>query len=199
MAINGTVAGRGLLEFFDSSLEALRDTDGLILDLRKAGGGNTGVVEGIIGRLIDRERVYQRTMPHNGKPFLSRVRPRGEWQYERPLVVLVNRWTGSAGEGLAISLDALDRATVVGTKMAGLEGSVLTMRMPQTGIAFQCTKQKVFNGTLTGDPAAQEFTGSSRSAYTPPVLVDPNTEALNESEDPILEKGLEVLGRATSP
>ena len=195
VAINGTLAGLGLLEVFDAALKALRESDGLILDLRRAGGGNTGIVEGIIGRLIDRERVYQRTVPRNGEPFLSRVKPIGEWQYEQPLVVLVNRWTGSAGEGLAISLDALGRATVVGTKMAGLEGSVYTMRMPHTGIGFQCTKQRVFNGTLKGDPATQKFNGSSRRAYTPSVLVDPLSEAWRKWEDPILEKGLEVLGK----
>lgn len=194
VAINGTLVDNGLLKSFDDALEELSETDGLILDLRKVGGGNTGVVEGIIGRLINRERVYQRTVPRNGEPFLSRVGPRGEWQYEQPLVVLVNRWTGSAGEGLAISLDALDRATVVGTKMAGLEGSVLTVRMPNSGIGYQCTNQKIFNGTLKGDPASREFVGSSRSAYTPSVLVDPMTVAWGESEDPILEKGLEALG-----
>ena len=60
VVISGTLAGRGLLELFDAALEALRDTGGLILDLRRVGGGNTGIVEGIIGRLIDRERVYQK-------------------------------------------------------------------------------------------------------------------------------------------
>lgn len=194
VAINGSLVCDGLLELFDFALEELSESDGLILDLRKVGGGNTGVVEGIIGRLIDRERVYQQTVLRNGEPFLSRVRPRGKWQYERPLVVLVNRWTGSAGEGLAISLDAIDRATVVGTKMAGLEGSVLTMRMPNSGIGFQCTNQKIFNGTLKGDRESQRFVGSSRSAYVPSVLVDPMMEARGESEDPILEKGMEVLG-----
>ena len=193
--INGDLADRRLLELFDAALDAFRDTAGLILDLRRVGGGNTGIVEGIIGRLIDRERVYQRTVPRNGEPFLSRVQPGGEWQYKQPVVILVNRWTGSAGEGLAISLDALGRATVVGTKMAGLEGSVYTMRMPHTGIGFQCTKQKVFNGTLMGDPASREFTGSSRSAYIPSVLVETMTKTLHADEDPILEKGLKVLGK----
>ena len=61
-----TLVDNGLLKSFDAALEELSETDGLILDLRKVGGGNTGVVEGIIGRLIDRERVYQRTVPRNG-------------------------------------------------------------------------------------------------------------------------------------
>ncbi len=191
--INGDLADRRLLELFDAALDALRDTGGLILDLRRVGGGNTAVVEGIIGRLIDRERVYQRTVPRRGRPFLSGVEPGGEWQYKQPVVILVNRWTGSAGEGLAISLDALGRATVVGTAMAGLEGSVYTMRIPHTGIGFQCTKQKVFNGTLKRDPASREFAGSSRSAYIPSVVVDPLKADCGDSEDPILKKGIEVL------
>ena len=193
VTINGDLADRRLLELFDAALDALRDTGGLILDLRSVGGGNTGVVEGIIGRLIDRERVYQRTVPRNGDPFLSRVKPGGEWQYKQPVVILVNRWTGSAGDGLAISLDALGRATVVGTRMAGLEGSVYTMRMPHTGIGFQCIKQKVFNGTLKGDPASREFVGSSRRAYIPSVVIDPLPTDRMDSEDPILKKGIEVL------
>ena len=196
VAITGTLEGRGLLEDFDSRLEALRETAGLILDLRRVGGGNTGIVEGIIGRLIDRERVYQRTVPRDGTPFLSGVRPRGEWQYRHPVVILANRWTGSAGEGLAISLDAIGSATVVGTKMAGLEGSVYTMRMPHTGIGFQCTRQRVFNGTLKGDPTSREFAGSSRSAYTPSVVIDPLKPGCGDSEDPILRKGIEVLSGA---
>ena len=193
MVINGSLADTGLLELFDSAHDDLSETDGLILALRRVGGGNTGIVEGIIGRLIDRERVYQKTVPRNGDPFLTRVKPRGGWQYNQPVGVLVNRWTGSAGEGLAISLDAIDRATVVGTKTAGLEGSVYTMRMPNTGFGFQCTKQKIFNGTLKGDSESREFVGSSRSAYTPSELVNPMTEAWSESEDQILKKGVEVL------
>ena len=75
LIINGDLAGRRLLALFDAALNTFRDAAGLILDLRRVGGGNTGIVEGIIGRLIDRERVYQRTVPRRGRPFLSRVEP----------------------------------------------------------------------------------------------------------------------------
>ena len=37
-----------------------------------------------------------------------------------PVVVLVDHWTGSMGEGIAIGMDGLKRATIVGTEMAGL-------------------------------------------------------------------------------
>lgn len=215
LAINTSLDDE-LVADFDASLKELSDTEGLIIDLRKVGGGHTGGIEGIIGRLIDRERVYQKTVPRNGDPYLSRVYPRGDWHfnrpianwlnhfvsqilptfnwhYKQPIVILVNPWTGSAGEGVAISLEVLGRATVVGTKMAGLDGSVYTMQMPHTEIGFQISKQKVFNGTLQGDLPTSEFIGSSRKEYTPSVLIDLSAEEYNDSKDPILKKGLEVL------
>ncbi len=33
--------------------------------------------------------------------------------YTKPLVVLVNHWTGSVGEGIAKGFDALKRATII--------------------------------------------------------------------------------------
>ena len=44
-------------------------------------------------------------------------------------------------------------------------------------------------------PASREFVGSSRSAYTPSVLVETMTKTWREDEDPILKKGLKVLGK----
>jgi carboxyl-terminal processing protease len=43
-------------------------------------------------------------------------------------VVLVGRWTASMGEGMAIGLDAMKRATIVGTRMAGLNGAVFDLQ-----------------------------------------------------------------------
>ena len=166
---------------FDEALRAFRQTDGLLIDLRRVGGGHTGGVEGVAGRLLRRRRVYQRTEPRRGEIFLSRVYPRvdwhlahpaagwlnaiassvfpwGTWSYDAPVVLLVHPWTGSAGEGLAISLEALERTVVVGTPMAGLDGSVFNDRLPNTKIGFQISKQKVLNGTIAGQTG--QFVGS---------------------------------------
>ena len=40
------------------------------------------------------------------------------------------------GEGIAIGFDAMKRATIAGTKMAGLLGEIFTFRMPETKIPF---------------------------------------------------------------
>jgi carboxyl-terminal processing protease len=192
---------------FDSALDALRDTRGLVLDLREtAGGGNTGVAEPILGRLITRAQGYQRVVPRAGSPSLRVVHPRGPWAYTRPVVVLVGRWTGSMGEGMAVGLDALrggggrrargrrPRAIVVGTRMAGLAGAVEDVTLPCTGVRV-------------GLPTARllHVDGTPRERWAPPVVVDlaaaERTGAprsglpadASEDRDVVLARGLAVL------
>lgn len=147
---------------FDSALASLRDTRGLVLDLRNTpGGGNTDVAEPILGRLITRAAGYQRVVPREGAAYVRTVQPRGPWEYVAPVVVLVGRWTGSMGEAMAIGLDGMHRAKVIGTPMAGLAGAVDDVTLPCSGISL-------------GLPTARllHLDGTPRERWVPPVLVD---------------------------
>lgn len=100
---------------FDAALDGLRTTRGLIIDLRDIPkGGNTDVAEPIMGRLIERRAGYQQVVPLREPAYVKEVAPRGEWTYKSHVVVLVGRWTASMGEGMAVGLDGMKRATVVG-------------------------------------------------------------------------------------
>jgi carboxyl-terminal processing protease len=169
---------------FDAALLQFRRGRGLVLDLRDtAAGGDTEVAEPIMGRLVDRTLPYQRVQPVHGKPWLARVHPRGPFTYRAPLVVLVSRWTGSMGEGMAIGLDGMHRATVVGTRMAGLNGGVFRHHLPAANLDY----------TLPGE-ALLHLDGRPRERYVPSVNVDLVTAAAAATEgDPILAAGLEQL------
>jgi carboxyl-terminal processing protease len=124
---------------FDAALLGLQGARGLILDLRNTpSGGDTDVAEPILGRFVATPGAYQRVFdPGPGKQFprdswLKTVAPRGPLVTAR-LVVLVDHWTGSMGEGVAIGLDGMHRATVVGTRMAGLSGGTGRFVLPHTG------------------------------------------------------------------
>lgn len=118
---------------FDAALEQVKTTRGLIIDLRATqSGGNTSVAEPIMRRLIERRMPYQKGTPMHGESWTREVSPRGGWTYKAPVVVLVGRWTASMGEGIAIGLDGMRRATVVGTRMAGLNGAVFDLQLPNT-------------------------------------------------------------------
>ena len=94
-----------------------------------------------MGRFISEAQPYQRhDLPTEMREYGIRqfwaeyVGPRGPFSYDAPLVVLVGRWTGSMGEGLAIGLDGMDRATVIGMPMARLRGALYEHILPHTGI-----------------------------------------------------------------
>ncbi len=166
---------------FDAALERLRASRGLILDLRNTpAGGNTDVAEPIMGRFITAREGYQRVAPRRGRPYTREVSPRGPWSYTRPLTVLVGRWTGSMGEGMAIGLDGMKRATVIGSPMAGLAGAVEEVRLPCSGL-------------VVGYPAARllHLDGTPRERFVPPILVPPSPPGT----DAALERAVEVLLR----
>lgn len=170
---------------FDAALTGLRASRGLVLDLRDIPrGGNTDVAEPILGRLIDRRSGYQQVVPLHGPSYIKEVSPRGDWTYRAPIVVLVNRWTASMGEGMAIGLDGMKRATIVGTQMAGLNGGIFNLELPQTkiGVSYAGERLNYINGT-------------PREKFVPPVLVNLMDKSLRPFDDPILEIGYRRLNK----
>jgi C-terminal processing protease CtpA/Prc len=165
---------------FDAALEQVKRTRGLIIDLRATqSGGNTSVAEPVMGRLVKRRTPYQKGSPVRGGAWTREVAPRGGWTYGAPVVVLVGRWTASMGEGIAIGLDGMRRATVVGTRMAGLNGAVFDLQLPNTGIRLNYAAEKLFH--LNGTP---------REDFVPPVEVKLTGK---EANDVILAAGIRTL------
>jgi carboxyl-terminal processing protease len=168
---------------FDAALEGLRASRGLVLDLRDIPrGGNTDVAEPIMGRLIERRTGYQQVVPLHAPAYIKEVAPRGDWAYKAPVVVLVNRWTASMGEGMAIGLDGMKRATVVGTRMAGLNGGIFDLQLPRTKIGVAYAGERL-----------NHIDGTPREDFVPPVLVNLMNRRLSRYHDPIFEVGYKEL------
>lgn len=154
--INNSLGNDDLIKAFDNAIENLWNTKALIIDLRETpSGGNTVVARAIMSRFIQKEMPYQKhSLPVEEKQYgvkrswVEFVSPRGKI-YTKPVVILVGRWTGSMGEGIAIGFDGLKRAKIVGDKMAGLLGAIYSFTMPETNIGFSIPVEKLFhiNGT----------------------------------------------------
>lgn len=135
---NNSLSNPATVSAFNEALNDLRQTNGLIIDLRGTpGGGNTSVAEPILGRFISKRTAYQRTVSPTGTKIDRIVKPSGPWTYEKPIVVLVGRWTGSMGEGMAIGFDGMGRASVMGSKMAGLAGGTEAIKLKETGLELR--------------------------------------------------------------
>lgn len=173
--INNSLGNSGLIEAFDTALNSLMRTKGLILDLRETpGGGNTTIARAIMGRFVNKELPYQKHIytaeeKETGirRSTIELVSPRQK-TYTRPVVVLVGNWTGSMGEGIAIGFDGMKRAKIVGTKMAGLLGEIYSFETPSTKIpfSFPCVQ-------------LQHINGQPREDFIPTILVTDQKQTLN--------------------
>jgi C-terminal processing protease CtpA/Prc len=175
---------------FDTALASLRDTRGLILDLRDTpSGGNSTVALGILGRFVTTRLPYQRhRIPRYGKTdvernWLEEVAPRGPFAYRGRLVVLVDHWTGSMGEGMAIGFDAMRRGTVIGTTMGQLAGAGGDLVLPRTGLAVTVPMEQLFH-----------VNGTPRHEWAPKVIVAPVNR--DTEGDPILTRARTFLKAA---
>lgn len=187
--LNNSLGDTDTIGAFDAALLALRQTKGLILDLRDTpGGGTTVVARGIMGRLVRAEAPYQKHADSGEQrstgirhAWLELVSPRGPFTYTELAVVLIDHWTGSMGEGMAIGLSAMHRARTVGTRMAGLLGAKRTWELPNTHIAASYAAEKLF--TVKDVP---------RERVAPDVPVDLR---IQKGADPILRAGLREVTR----
>lgn len=165
---NNSLGDSATIAAFDEAMATVAASDRLVLDLRDTpSGGNTTVARAIMGWFVSEPRGYQ---IHNrpaeeretGIPrqWVEQVLPRtGRYRAVLP-TVLVGRWTGSMGEGMAIGLAALG-AMVEGRRMAGLLGSVEDLQVGQTDLFVKLPTERLFS-----------VTGSPREAFVPNALAD---------------------------
>ena len=186
LRIENSLGNSDLIAEFDKALEQTKGVRGLILDLRNTpSGGNTDVAEPILGRFVSGRPGYQRVFrPGRGRTlkkdsYVRWVRARGPWRVASNLVVLCSRWTGSMGEGMTIGLDAMGRAEIVGTRMAGLCGATEGFKLPKSGIGVNFPTERLYH--LNGTP---------REKFVPRNLVD---LATTTGDDPILARGVAAL------
>jgi carboxyl-terminal processing protease len=170
--IDNSLGNTALIAAFDRAVDRFRDTRGLVLDLTDTpSGGNTSVARAILGHFVHAAIPYH-AIPYQEIDYpdeersygvrraqLDLVFPRGT-PYDRPVAVLVNPWTGSVGEALAIGFAAATPDRVIGNKMAGLLGAICTYVTPNAGIGFAVPCQRTF--TVAGRPR-EDFTPSTGS------------------------------------
>ena len=125
------------------AFESFRDqgVDGLVIDLRNNPGGLLDQVVSIADELLPTGViVYVKDRDGSRQDYYS-----DEEYYDVPVVVLVNDMSASASEILALSMQAFDRATVIGTNTygKGIVQSLITF--PEDSAGIQLTTSSYFD------------------------------------------------------
>ncbi len=175
--INNSLGNSDLVNEFDMAIDELQNTHALILDLRNTpNGGNTDVAEPIMGRFITETKGYQ-ICENKEKRYTKEIRPRKKL-YAKPLYVLVGRWTGSMGEGIAIGFDGMKRATIIGTEMSRLAGGIHTISLLNSDFGYQIPVEKMYH-----------LNGQLRETFVPQEYVN----QLNLDKDYFIEHALQII------
>ena len=186
--INNSLGNNNLVNEFDKTLNDLSNTKGLIIDLRNTiFGGNSYEARGIMSRFINEPMPYQKhsfmakssNNPDIERSWVEYVSPRLE-QYKNSVVILVGRWTGSMGEGLAIGFEGMERAEIVGSEMRRLAGEVYDFGFRHQKYGYKLSTAKLYH-----------INGTIREEYIPTNYVRQTTT----KKDEILEKGIELINK----
>jgi hypothetical protein len=111
-----------LINEFPGVLEYLKNTKGLILDIRQKRGGDYQNIEAVVTRFLSEPLVRNDAYTYGEKWVLPPFQPQGPFQYTNPVVILINGSTFSAGEFTTEILKQLPQVTAVGDTTGG--GSV---------------------------------------------------------------------------
>tara|TARA_Y100000782_G_scaffold112941_1_gene144377 strand:+ start:1622 stop:2848 length:1227 start_codon:yes stop_codon:yes gene_type:complete len=186
ITINNSLGNNTLITAFDEALDALKNTNGLIIDLRNTvDGGNSYVAKGILSRFVDEPLPYQQhsfieqydNQPPIKRMWIEHVSPRGI-AYTKPVILLVGRWTGSMGEGLSIGFDGTESAQIVGTEMERLCGEINGFSFINLSYGYSIPTARLFH-----------INGTPREEYVPDNYVRQTTLEIDEA----LQKAFELF------
>ena len=172
-------------------LEYLKNTKGLIIDIRQKRGGGYDNVEAVVSRFIteplERPDFYCLGEKWDLPPF----QPQGPFTYTNPVVVLINGSTFSAGELCTEIMKQLPNVTAVGDTTGG--GSAGSQDNPPNarGEYYLPSGKMIYIGTIDlrrYDGFPWEWLG------VPPDIRVVQTEAdIKQGRDMQLEYAIQLL------
>ena len=196
VALN-SFGGEDAWQGFVSAYDSIADTDALILDVRRNGGGDSQYGWNILGYLTDTvfqtgtsfSRLYSPLRRARGEGVVLESvgegtwSPQGEQVYTKPVVVLTSGRTFSAAEDFAVAFDAMQRGTLIGETTGGSTGQPLVFSVPGGIMARVCVKRDTYAD-------GQEWVGQG---IAPDIEVHPKVADLRQGRDTVLEAALEYL------
>ena len=164
-------------------LAELRDTDGLVLDLRQNGGGTNPGVDRLAKFLMAEPGLLAVTTPRQGERREWRYQASGDDAYRGRLAIIVDQASGSASEVFTAAMQELGRAVVVGR--------------PSYGGVLNSTQQPLPTGGVLQYPHSDMTTPKGNRVegrgVVPDVAVELRRADLLAGRDTVLERAVEVV------
>ncbi len=178
---------------FDAVLEKMRDTSGLIIDVRDNSGGFGTAQPAIIGRFIMRRTLVAKSYVRSGsghgdfKELDDYCVPTGNWQYTKPVALLINAVTGSASDLFTCRFKSARRPIIIGTTTHGnLTGTGVYVQLPCNLVV------RISNGYIS-DVTGRLIEGNGTE---PQIKVEPTVKDIIVGTDPVIDRAIQECMKA---
>jgi carboxyl-terminal processing protease len=179
--INNSLGNADLPDAFGKLLTRAKDAKALILDLRNTpSGGDSSIAKPLMAWFVKGRRGYQKHQ-RGDRTWIEQVDGRRD-HFDGRLIVLVDHWTGSMGEGTAIGLRSAAGALLVGTRMAGLRGAIESFNLPCLGASVRLPVERLYS-----------VEGTPRELAVPDVEIGEAELAAAGEEDAVLGRALAMV------
>jgi hypothetical protein len=177
-------------------LEQMRDTRGLIVDVRLNGGGSEDLAEEVAGRFLEKEFVYAFSQFRNGPSHTNlteklerRISSNGPWRYDRPVVLLIGQKCMSSNESFIAMMSGAQQVTVMGDHTCGSSGNPKIIHLP---LDMTVSVPRWIDYLPDGTPLDER-------GFQPQIVFDPSPGAFEGLRDDLLTAALARLGSAPLP
>src|SRR6266849_3926403 len=189
---------RPITKEFRQALQKFRDAPGLIVDLRRNGGGDLAVVLPIAGYFFGKKTLFAKDSTRTGKPLSSYVglfklplqlyvgRP-GDQIYSGPVAVLVDAHSASSSEVFAAGMQDTQRAKIFGSQSCGCVLGIAKPRVMKGGSVLEMSEVLWFS------PKGRKLEGTG---IIPDQVVVPTMFDLQRGRDAVLAEADKTLVKA---
>lgn len=175
---------------FDYFFEYMKDTEGIIIDVRNNPGGNDQESVYIAGRFAKESKIGFSFRLKNGpehdnftKFYEYKIEPQGTSQYTKGVAVMTHRFSVSAAETFTMAMSELDNVILVGDTTSGAFSDM--------------TKRELPNGWIytisIGDWRASDGKSYEGIGFPPDYVVKNDSVDLLNGKDEALEKAITLL------
>jgi hypothetical protein len=178
------------------ALEQMRDTRGLIVDVRLNGGGAEPMAEKFARRFLGKEFVYAHSQFRNGpshtnltEKYERKIAPGGPWRYDRPVLLLIGQKCMSSDESFVGMMTGDPEVTTMGDHTCGSSGNPEIISLP---LDMTVSVPQWIDYLPDGTPLDER-------GFQPQIPFKPAPGAFGDDRDDLLTAALAHLSQAPLP
>lgn len=184
----------------DKMMKEVGNAKGLVLDLRRNGGGYVKTLRHLVGYFFDRDiKIGTEKTRKSSKDEIAPFRKNKV--FSGNVSVIVDSASGSASEVFARVLQLEKRGTVIGDRSAGAVMTSIRVGRPLINrTTFPLYNYIPYGASITvSDLIMSDGNSLEKVGVEPDILLLPNHSDMRGSQDTVLAKAIELVGGTLAP